>query len=387
MKVLMSTDCVGGVWTYALDLAKALRAHGVEVHLATMGAALSPEQRRDAQAIENVVLHESTYRLEWMADPWDDVRRAGEWLLELEHEIRADVVHLNGYAHGALPFRAPVVVVAHSCVLSWWEAVKGEPAPASWNRYRREVTAGIHDADLVVAPTRAMLDAAVKHYGPLPQTRVIPNGRDPSIYWQGRKDNFILTAGRVWDEAKNIAALREIADDLPWPVCVAGEETSPDGASADAGGLMPLGKLHPRALAGWFARADVYCLPALYEPFGLSALEAALSGCALVLGDIPSLREVWGDAATYVDPHDPVSIGERLIELIESPAERLTFARRARQRVAHYTPLRMGEGYVNAYQQLLRRRRSIEVDARIVGAFTPGAAATVATTTTTATTR
>ncbi len=32
-------------------------------------------------------------------------------------------------------------------------------------------------------------------------------------------------------------------------------------------------------------------LPARYEPFGLSVLEAALSGCALVLGDIPSLRE------------------------------------------------------------------------------------------------
>ena len=50
------------------------------------------------------------------------------------------------------------------------------------------------------------------------------------------------------------------------------------------------------------ARAAIYALPAHYEPFGLSILEAAMSGCALVLGDIPSLREIWGDAAVFVHP-------------------------------------------------------------------------------------
>ena len=53
-------------------------------------------------------------------------------------------------------------------------------------------------------------------------------------------------------------------------------------------------------------RAAIYALPARYEPFGLSILEAALSGCALVIGDIPSLREIWADAALFVpsDGHD-----------------------------------------------------------------------------------
>ena len=35
----------------------------------------------------------------------------------LERRLRPDVVHLNGYTHGALPWRAPVLVVGHSCVL------------------------------------------------------------------------------------------------------------------------------------------------------------------------------------------------------------------------------------------------------------------------------
>ena len=66
-----------------------------------------------------------------------------------------------------------------------------------------------------------------------------------------------------------------------------------------AGGV-PYGMYFRRAtLSGedirpWFARAGIYALPAVYEPFGLSVLEAALSGCALVLGDIPSLARNLG---------------------------------------------------------------------------------------------
>src|SRR5688500_2824741 len=105
MKLLLTTDTVGGVWTYAIELARALLPHGVEVALATMGAPLRPDQRWQADSLANVTVHESTFKLEWMPDPWDDVGRAGEWLLELESQFRPDVVHLNGYAHAVLAFR------------------------------------------------------------------------------------------------------------------------------------------------------------------------------------------------------------------------------------------------------------------------------------------
>src|SRR5438105_1369194 len=116
MKLLMTTDTIGGVWTYAIDLAMALRPHGVDIALATMGAPLSPSQRKDAQACANITLFQSSYKLEWMENPWQDVAAAGKWLLDLEQNLAPDLIHLNGYAHGALPFAAPIVVVAHSCV-------------------------------------------------------------------------------------------------------------------------------------------------------------------------------------------------------------------------------------------------------------------------------
>src|SRR5687767_1129438 len=111
-----------------------------------------------------------------MEEPWSDVERAGAWLLELEAQLRPDVVHLNGYAHGKLPFRAPVICVGHSCVCSWWRAVHGEEAPDSWDRYRAEVRSGLDGASAIVAPTAFMLRELEREYGPFRRACVIPNG-------------------------------------------------------------------------------------------------------------------------------------------------------------------------------------------------------------------
>src|SRR5947209_4436730 len=138
MRVLMTADTVGGVWTYVMDLARALDPHGVEVVLATMGARASADQRAAAHACRNVRLIESDYKLEWMQSPWEDVERAGDWLLELEHRFAPDLVHLNGYVHAALPWSASVLVVGHSCVRSWFTAVKGS-VPAEWDEYTQRV--------------------------------------------------------------------------------------------------------------------------------------------------------------------------------------------------------------------------------------------------------
>src|SRR5947207_10815231 len=161
--VLMTAHTIGGVWTYALELALALNAHGVSLTLATMGALPTPEQRDEAAGLPDVRLVESDFKLEWMQDPWRDVAEAGDWLLELERSVRPDLVHLNGYAHGALAWNAPKLVVGHSCVWSWWRAVHRCDPSAEWNKYRSAVAAGLHAADLVICPSDAMLRALQEH--------------------------------------------------------------------------------------------------------------------------------------------------------------------------------------------------------------------------------
>jgi glycogen synthase len=352
MRVLMTADTVGGVWSYALELAQVFGRLGIEVELATMGALPSPGQLRQVEGIPTLTLHVSRFALEWMEDPWDDVAAAGEWLLELERRLGPDVVQINGYAHGALPWSAPVIVVAHSCVLSWWEAVRRGPAPDYWNRYREAVASGVHAADLVIAPTRALLESLSRFYGAPSHSRVIPNGRDPAKYVSGRKEPMVLAAGRLWDEGKNVQAVCDAAAAVSWPVFVAGDTRSPEGGECEIRGATPLGRLNEADLAGWMGRAAIYALPARYEPFGLSVLEAALSRCALVLGDIPTLRENWDTAALFVDPDDGDQLAWALDRLADAPALREALASEAHARARRLTATRMAASYLEAFAEV-----------------------------------
>lgn len=363
-KVLMTADTVGGVWTYALELARGLGERGVEVALATMGAPINDLQREKAERIPGLRVFEGHFKLEWMDDPWRDVEKAGEWLLNLERRICPDLVHLNNFVHGALPWNAPTVVVGHSCVLSWWQAVKREPAPETWDRYREEVAAGLGAAGLVVAPSAAMLASLAEHYGPLPEARVIPNGRDSKLFRPTAKEDMIFSAGRLWDEAKNLEALETVAPRLPWPVFVAGESQHPDGGEIRPHNTRLLGRLTQRAMSAWLGRSSIYALPARYEPFGLSVLEAALAGCALVLGDLPSLRETWRNRAVFVPPDDPEALEREIVSLIENPDRRQSLAAGAHKRALEYTPERMVDGYLQAYSYVLAGEEAYQIEDR-----------------------
>ena len=372
-RLLMTADTVGGVWDYSLQLAAALGAGGTEVTLATMGPRSTEAQRAQAAAIASVRLVESNYPLEWMEEPWDGVAQAGAWLRDLADAVDPDVVHLNGYVHAALPWRAPLVVAAHSCVCSWWMAVHGCEAPESWTRYRRAVRAGLHAADAVVAPSHAMLAALSAHYGPI-EGLVIPNGRDggradlpssPEAWADHRspgggglpsatKEPLVLAAGRLWDPAKNIGALAAIADRLPWRVAVAGDLEGPAGTKMmPPAGVLPLGRLPAADLRAWFDRASIYALPARYEPFGLSVLEAALARAALVLGDIPSLRENWDGAAWFVPPSDSGALHAAIVRLIEDDERRVELGRLAYARAREFSVARMAGGYRRLYAGVL----------------------------------
>jgi glycogen(starch) synthase len=357
LRVLMTADAVGGVWTYALELASALAQRGVRTTLAVMGPAPSAAQREAAAAVADI--HAGAFALEWAHDPWDDVERAGAWLLELERSTRPDVVHLNGYAHGALPWSAPAVVVAHSCVCSWWRACRGQTAPAAWDRYRAAVRDGLAGAAAIVAPSRAMLSALLAEHDPgaahAPRSRVIPNAIDPARFTPAEsKLPLVLAAGRLWDEAKNVAALDAIAADLPWPVLIAGSTADDEGRAVTFEGSIALGVLEPSALAGWMHRSAVYALPARYEPFGLSVLEAALSGCALVLGDIPSLREHWTGAALFVRPDDHAALRGSLLHLVEDRELREGLGQLALARARSIADRdRFASAYLSLYAELL----------------------------------
>jgi glycosyltransferase involved in cell wall biosynthesis len=358
-RVLMTVDAVGGVWRYALELARGLAGGGTEVVLAIMGPPATPEQLGEAASIDGVQVVQGSFDLEWMPGADEDVLRAGRWLMELGASYAPDLVHLNGYTHAALPWQAPVVVVAHSCVLSWWRAVYGEEAPAEWDCYRWRTAAGLRAADLVIAPTRAFLRSIQSDYGPGLPARVIWNGQTGSNVEAIEKQPMVLAAGRVWDEAKNLRILASVAKSLPWPVYVAGPGAPERGdCAASVRNVRWLGPLAYDALSVWYAKAAIFVAPTRYEPFGLAALEAALAGCALVLGDIATLRELWAGAALFVPSDDREQLAHALGSLIADHKLRATFGRLAKQRAVTFSAARMIAAYRNAYAGVIASHAS-----------------------------
>lgn len=361
-RILMTADCVGGVWTYALDVAVSLAQFGVEIGLATMGPRPSQSQKSEAAQISNLKLFESDYKLEWMESPWSEVDAAGIWLLELAKDFDPQIVHLNGYVHASLPWEVPVVVVAHSCVRSWWQAVKAEPVPVEFAEYTKRVSKALRRANLVIAPTQSMLDAICQNYELVVPKKVLPNGRAQALFFPGQKKDLILTAGRLWDEAKGLQLLEHIAPRLKWPLYAAGENRHPSGSHRPPQNIGALGYLNSKKLAESLSVASIYAAPALYEPFGLTVLEAALSGCALVLSDIPSFRENWSGAAILIPGRDQDSWCAALDSLIENPQARSALAQKAQSRAAELRPDEIGIRYITAYTEVLASHASTTLE-------------------------
>jgi glycosyltransferase involved in cell wall biosynthesis len=351
----MTADTVGGVMEYALELARALAPAGVHVTLATMGGPAAAADRAEAARAGNVTLVESGFRLEWMDEPWDDVTRAGQWLLALAARVRPDVVHLNGYAHGALSWPAPALIVGHFDLLSWHRAVRGCEAPQKWSRYRDCVGSGLRAVAQVVAPTAAMLRSLAGDYGPLPRPTVIAHARDATRFRShADRQRLVLAVGPLWDEALNLISLDRAAAHVDWPVLVVGATTHPDGGERAPRRALALGPRHGEALAQLYATASIFALPAKYEPFGLSVLDAALSGCALVLGDIASLRETWDGAAEFVPPDDATALAAAIRRLGDDATRRHEAARAAYRRALAFSTARMAAAYLGIYGALGR---------------------------------
>ncbi|HEX3952823.1 MAG TPA: glycosyltransferase family 4 protein [Stellaceae bacterium] len=351
----MTADAVGGVWSYALSLCAALP--DFRFILATLGPRPRPDQREAAARLPNVVLAESDFRLEWMEGGHWDTAASCTWLDALAAHHGAAIVHVNGYAQAPMGDARPIVAVAHSDVLSWWSAVRGGPAPAVWNDYRRHVAAGLAAADRIVAPTRAVLDDLQRHYDlPLSRAEVISNGINLGQFESSVKRPVVLASGRVWDEAKNLALLDAVAPQLPWSVEIAGEAAHPESGTARLRYAQALGMLAPPEMRRRLEQAAIFAAPACYEPFGLGILEAAAAGCTLVLGDIPSLRESWYGAAVFVPPHNVASWRATLARLIADRDEREELASAARRRARDFTAERTAAAYRALYQDLLARR-------------------------------
>ena len=350
MKLLMTCDMVGGVWQYATDLSVALADQGVKVVLAVLGPS-RPVDRR----VGGVTVIESGLPLDWLAATRDEVLGAGHALATLAAAHDVDLVQLNAPALGAAtPWPAPVVAVAHGCVGTWCDAMGERPgADLAW--HRDLVRAGLLAADAVVAPSTSHAAAVQRHYALPTLPQVVHNGRRAAASAPVAVADHVLTAGRLWDRAKDVALLDATAALLPVPLRAAGPATGPRGETAETRHLHLLGRLDDGMLAAEYARQPIFVSTARFEPFGLAVLEAAQAGCPLLLAGIDSFRELWTGAALFVTDDDPAAWAAAIGRVRADPALRAHLSEAARLRAARYSVEAMAGAMAGLYRDLLAR--------------------------------
>jgi glycosyltransferase involved in cell wall biosynthesis len=351
--VLMSADAVGGVWQYSLDLASGLVRRGLAVTVAVLGPAPSEARIAAAESATGARIVATDLSLDWTAETPEAVLDAARALAGLARTLGADLVHLHSPALALADFPVPVAAVCHSCVATWWDAVEAGPLPADL-AWRHDLTVrGCRAADALLAPTRAHALATARVCNLAHPPVVVRNGRARSGVSPRTTAPHAFTAGRLWDTAKNAAALDRLAGRLSVPLRAAGSLDGPNGARGETRHLHCLGRLDDAGIAAELAGRPVFVSLARYEPFGLAVLEAAASGCALVLSDIPSFRELWDGAAAFVGADDDAAAAEAVQGFLDDPVRREAAGAAAADRAARYGVDAMTEGVLGVLRGLL----------------------------------
>ena len=359
--VLMTTDTVGGVWQYSTDLARELTKDGDTVTLAILGPSPSRAQRAGAGKIKGMQLVDTGQPLDWMCADARPIELAAREISRLARECGADLIHCNMPAlAGCARFHVPVLAAVHGCIATWWQAARTEPLDPALHWHRDLMSRGLAMADVLVAPSASYASDVRATYGLQRAPLVVHNGRRVAHHARRARQRLdaVLTVGRMWDPVKNGALLDRVAANIDLPFLAAGVLRAPHGEEIAFSHIEPLGLMSQAELGELLASRPIFVSAARFEPFGLAVLEAAAAGCALVLSDIPTFRELWNGVALFVDPDDGDGFTAAIARLHAEPGFRQGLGEAAMLRSARYTPAAMARSISAIYRGLQSGRKA-----------------------------
>lgn len=322
-------------------------------------------------------------------------------LHELRGQTRLIAIDAEGRPTARRPRRRPEVVLAdgHAELPRTGRPVVAQIHEAGW--FEPELRATLHPAFLaaiepvtersaraaahVITPSRTAREELIARYGLDPgRVHAVPHGVDatfaPAAHGGSEivaralgvpAPRYVLYAASLHPR-KNLAVLREAMTaiagrGLPHVLAVAGHP-APDGSDVVAleraaraelpgapGRIAFLGQPNDRELAALMAGADVYCLPSLYEGFGITVLEAMACGTAVVVSDRGSLPEVVGAAGVVVAP-EAAPLAAALEALLRDPQRRSGLEEAAVRRASQFSWARCAEGWL----EVLRHARDLD---------------------------
>jgi glycosyltransferase involved in cell wall biosynthesis len=292
-----------------------------------------------------------TFWLPWQADLFHSLaQRPPAFRFKREMVTVFDIFPITGLDYSTPDFRRKFSALLREAV----------------DRAACVITASHYTAGQLLAHTSVSQD----------QLRVIPLGVDlPSVTVSGDErqraraglvgegKQMILSVGVIQTRKNTLNALRAL-ETLPEPYRLIlaggdghGSELVHDYIRRQGLGsrVQVRGYVTPQELRVLYQAASVMLFPSLEEGFGLPVLEAMANGLPVVASQTASLPEVGGDAALYVDPHDPRDIAEKVRRAVEDSELREKMIQQGLARAREFSWQRVAEATLQAYNEVLAK--------------------------------
>lgn len=209
---------------------------------------------------------------------------------------------------------------------------------------------------------------AVIHHGVDPAFRPIPKAESR---WLREKllqpgERFLLLHVGHSAPRKNVETLYRVVTILRqngWAVRLVRIGRPPTAAQAElikelgvAPFITHLSTLPNQELPTYFAAADVFVFPSLYEGFGLPLIEAMACATPVVCSDWGLFHEVCYDAAIYANPRSPEALARAITDALDNQTLVADIRERALSRARKFTWDRAAQQVLDVYNSLYENR-------------------------------
>lgn len=342
-RILFTVDPHGAGWMHTVSLAGALLRRGHDVLVASFGPEPSAERMA---AVEDSGIRLTRVEIPGPTTDPTFIQTARAALEELVKEWSPSVVHIDRCSFGDLELEVPKILMIAA------------DRTARISRGRGPARRGLLGADAVVSPTRALSEEISRRFEyRRPISLIQPGielGDKPVMLSPVKKSRSgFVCYGRTDEKADGfdvmMEALRRVKIEAPFKIAGEGARPPLPGWIADLGWLDTDGR------SSAFEKAEVAVLPARDDPFGLRSVEAGLAGCALILSDVPSHRELWNGAAVLVPVDDPAALADAIGLLATDSRRREECQRLCHARaVSGFSADRMVDEYLDVHRRIRR---------------------------------
>jgi glycogen synthase len=355
MKILMTTDTKEDKWQFTLNLVSSLCDENIEVVLLAMGPKLYNHQLEELENLApNTHFYHQSITPEWKENDLTGIPKAGIWINKIFASENPDIIHLNHYSPACIHWDVPVVLSPQACIMLLENLSSVEELPEKFHKIFHMSQIALHAADAVVFPTAALLAHFTCVYGQISKAHVIPPGIREIYRPSDQKFPMVFSEGHLDDPNLNLNLLLLAAPYIDGEIFIAGEKEQVMRLPKN---VRFLGNLSRQQKSNWLKMASIFALPARLDPFGLAFLEAASNRCALIGGDTPYLKEIWGDAMEYVSIDNPDALAAACNEGLHFPHKALAHGENAFSRVQKFNQRDIAIQYKELYLNLLQNHK------------------------------